>query len=509
MKLKYFYTLIIAVVSTLVSCSDIDNVSYLGEVKVSQSYVAIPAGGGSVSIDVNAVSDWTVTDVPEWLKLSVLSGGAGKTTITFSAEAADATREAVVNINCAGQTQVINIIQMTEKADLPISTCAEVIAGADGKSFRVKGVCTAIANTTYGNWYLNDGTGEVYVYGTLDAKGQTQNFSSWGLEIGDEITVEGPKKTYNGTIELVDVTVISIEKSLIKVDSVAIENSTLPLEGGEFDVLLTCKGKGVSVSIPEDAKSWLSVTSIATSGTTATVTFRAAENTGGDRSTTLVFKTTDGAKEYSSETAISQKGSIVEVTIADFNSRPDGDAQYKITGVITSIVNDKYGNMYIKDATGEAYIYGTLTADGQAQQFASLGLKVGDIVTLVGPKTSYNGSAQMKNGVYQDHIAVTEVSIEEFLTKGDSKDEYYMVSGTIKEVANAQYGNLYITDGTNEIYVYGCYPGWGATGDDKKNFLETAGIKVGDKLTMIGYKDTYNGTVELCGGIYFSHESAE
>ena len=69
-----------------------------------------------------------------------------------------------------------------------------------------------------------------------------------------------------------------------------------------------------------------------------------------------------------------------------------------------------------------------------------------------------------------------------------------------------EYGNLYLTDGENRLYVYGCYPGYGATGDFRKDFLAAAGIEVGDKLTMIGYKDTYNGTIELCGGIYFSHE---
>ena len=61
---------------------------------------------------------------------------------------------------------------------------------------------------------------------------------------------------------------------------------------------------------------------------------------------------------------------------------------------------------------------------------------------------------------------------------------------------------------TNELYVYGCYPGYGATGDNRKNFIANAGIHVGDQLTMIGYKDTYNGLIELCGGIYFSHTPA-
>ena len=87
-----------------------------------------------------------------------------------------------------------------------------------------------------------------------------------------------------------------------------------------------------------------------------------------------------------------------------------------------------------------------------------------------------------------------------------------MVTGTIKSLKNNKgqdndYGNLYLTDGTNELYVYGTYSGWAAPkGDAQKYFIRDNGLEVGDELTMIGYKDTYNGTIELCGGIYFAHQ---
>lgn len=93
------------------------------------------------------------------------------------------------------------------------ATCAEVLAGADGTIYRVTGKCVEIANMTYGNWYLEDATGKVYIYGTLDAEGNTKNFASLGIEVGDEITVEGPRKTYKETVELVDVKVIEIKKA--------------------------------------------------------------------------------------------------------------------------------------------------------------------------------------------------------------------------------------------------------------------------------------------------------
>ncbi len=104
-----------------------------------------------------------------------------------------------------------------------------------------------------------DATGKVYVYGTLDAKGNTNNFASLVLEEGDEVTIQGPKTTYGTTVELVDVTVLKINNSLIKVDSVY--NDVLPVEGGIFEAYTITKA-GVLVEIPEDAKEWLSIVSI-------------------------------------------------------------------------------------------------------------------------------------------------------------------------------------------------------------------------------------------------------
>lgn len=41
------------------------------------------------------------------------------------------------------------------------------------------------------------------------------------------------------------------------------------------------------------------------------------------------------------------------------------------------------------------------------------------------------------------------------------------------------------------LYVYGCYPGWGATGDARKFFVADNDLQVGDQIAIIGYKDTY------------------
>ena len=500
MKLKYLIPSVMAALMMFVSCSDDFEPTYLGEVQLSSSYVAIPEGGGSTAVTVTATDNWTIDaeKIPAWLTVAPASGGAGETTITFSAEKTLDGRTAELQLNCGGKTQLINVIQGL--STVSNATCAEVIAGPDSKTYRVTGTVTSIANTTYGNWYLQDATGEIYIYGTLDAKGQTKNFLSLGLEVGDEVTVEGPKTTYNGTVELVDVTVVKINKSLIKVEEIDPEDAVMPVEGGEFTVTLSNKGQGVYVTVPEDAASWLSISSI--SGNV--VKFRVAANNGGDRSTNIVFRTFEGKKEYTCEQALSQKGAIVAATVAEFLAAPVGDTQYRLTGVITKVARAEYGNVYIADYSGEVYVYGI----GAKGDFEKLGLKEGDIVTLVGKRGEYKGDAQMTGGQYESHISVTEISIADFLTKEDDKNVYYKVTGTLDEIANPTYGNVYLKDGDERLYVYGCYPGWGATGDFRKNCLADKGIEVGDKLSVIGVKSTYNGTAQVSNGIYFSHVKA-
>ena len=84
-----------------------------------------------------------------------------------------------------------------------------------------------------------------------------------------------------------------------------------------------------------------------------------------------------------------------------------------------------------------------------------------------------------------------------------------MVTGDIKEITNASYGNHYLEQDGSSIEVYGTYPGYGATGDFRKNLFADKDIKVGDQLTVIGTRGAFGEKAQLSNGIYFSHESAE
>ena len=102
--------------------------------------------------------------------------------------------------------------------------------------------------------------------------------------------------------------------------------------------------------------------------------------------------------------------------LPDFNALPDGNALYRLKGIVTGIVMDKddptkpnkYGNFYLNDDSGKVYVYGLLPEAGGASGqdvITAKGIKAGDLLTVVGPKTSYNGNAQMKNAFYVSHEA--------------------------------------------------------------------------------------------------------
>jgi len=506
MKSKYFFPLFLAALVLMVSCDDEFSPTLLDEIQVSTSYVSIPVDGGSTPITVTATDNWTVEKVTpdddpqalDWLTISSTTGSAGESTLTFTAESTLDGRKGEVTIQCGDQTQIINVIQGL--ATVAPATCAEVIAGPDSKTYLVTGVCTGITNTTYGNWYLEDETGEIYIYGTLDAQGGERNFLSWGLEVGDEITVQGPKTTYNGTVELVNVTVIEINKSLIKVDSV--DNEVLPSEGGEFIAYLTCKGQGVSVDIPQDAESWLSISSIQSEGTSAVVKFNAEANAGLLRETTITFHTTDGTKDYTSQAELSQLSAIIDASVEEFLAAEVSDKLYRLAGVITDISDASTGKLDIRDFSGEVYVY-------KIVDFDTYGLKVGDIITIVGQRSEYNGDPQVYGAFLESSIPVTVATIAEVLVAPDDPDTYYMVTGEILSIAPGDYGDLTLKDGDDEIFSYGCYPGWGATGDDKKFLIVDKGLKVGDQLTVIAPKSSFNGSPQLSRSIYYSHVSSK
>lgn len=507
MKHKYLLLSLFAFAALFTSCKEVIEIPSLAEVKVDISYIGFGESAGSKTITLTTTDSWNITNIPEWLTVSPTSGSAALegTKVTFSVGEADSDNSSEVYINCAGKVQVLTVKQVSGPVEIVVSTCKQVIEnGVDGKIYWVEGQVTSIVQTTYGNWYLNDGTGTLYIYGTLDAKGNTQNFPSLGLAVGDRVMVHGPRLTYGSTIELVDVTVDKITPSLIKTK---VDEVEVPKEGGTFEVAVLYKGNGLEIEY--DAE-WLSVRSMIKGADDSTrVAFVAQPNPGGDREATVSMTSATSSSSSTIQVTVSQKGAIIDATVAQFIAAAEDATQYRLSGIITRDTGNDYGNIYIKDATGEVYIHGVLDAEGKTKQWKNMGIKEGDIVTLITPRRSYKETPQGVNATVDAHIPVVDATVGAFLAAEDG-DTYYCLVATAGDLSGAgKYGNFNISDETGQVYVYGLLSGWrGASGQFQTLVAET-GLKAGDLITIVGKRTSYKGTPQVGSGFYVSHQSAD
>lgn len=516
MKLKTILSLLFPAL-LLAACSEEPVAGTFDDLNLSTSYISIPSEGGSVATTLTAAEAWEFSQeknnkgqdmypIPSWLTVSQTSGEAGRVELTFSAEAYDAGREVELKIISGSKSQFLKVRQGEMAASE--ATCKEVNEAPDGKNFIVSGTITRIVNTTYGNWYMTDGTAELYIYGTLDADGQTKNFESLGMEVGDKVTIEGPKSSYNGSPQMVDVSVLNIQKALLKILS---EPDQVDKDGGTLEVRLASKGKGAFFDIPGDCSSWISYSEVEyitgvpskiepNPADTVVYSFTIAPNIASARTGVISFRANEGE---SMDYTFTQAGGISDVNVQGFlDAEVDDAAQYRVVGIVSRIHEKYNNNFWVQDATGEMYAY---RVDAQGQTLA-----VGDFVTVVGKRGAYKDDPQMVDPLLEKYSATEEVSVAQFLDKDDSNDVYYRLTGTITDIVNPTYGNINITDANgDEVYVYGILPGYGATGDAKKGMVEAKGLKVGDTITLLGNKASYKGTAQVGNAIYVSHTSAE
>lgn len=402
MKLKYIIPAAIAAMTMLASCSENDTLE-LDNIKVSQSYITLPEKGGDVAVEITASEDWTFDidfDVEEkklddekgvvkyyvptkqldlkdnsWFTVSARSGSKGKTKVTFHADATTDSRSSALQIKAGDKIQNVIVAQTVGAQEVKAVSVKDVIAGTDGKTYRVKGSCTAISNTNYGNWDMSDSEGNsIMIYGTVDATG-AYNWSSFNIAVGDEVVVEGPRKTYGSTIELVDATFISVKKALLACDDV---NKFLAKEATSFELKVAQKGDGLSFESKSD---WLTIEGNGyTSDGKGNLTFKVnvKENTtGAERTGSIVLKSTKKDDETTLPVSITQLGttSVAEGGIAAINtvlktstsSKSPAKFDHVLKGAKVTYKNGS--NTFIEDETGGLLVYDN-----------SVTLKVGQVI---------------------------------------------------------------------------------------------------------------------------------
>ena len=95
-----------------------------------------------------------------------------------------------------------------------------------------------------------------------------------------------------------------------------------------------------------------------------------------------------------------------------------------------------------------------------------------------------------------DCITIAE-AIELAVAAGETgTQEKYYVYGTIKEVSNSVYGEMTITDGTDDLYIYGVYSSDGNTRYDAMTDKPVAG----DEIVLQGMLKTFKDSPEMDRG---------
>ena len=546
MKLKYIIPSFMAVVAMLVGCNEDYEAAHLDDLRVSSSFLALSQDGSSTNLVVNAAANWEFQNVPDWLTITPLTGSAGETKVVVSAGAAVSARTATIKLVSGGLVQEINVAQGVKTVE--VATCKQVIDGADGKTYRVKGTVTSIANTTYGNWYLDDGTGQIYIYGTLDKNGGTKNFLSLGIEVGDVVTVEGPKTTYNGTVELVDVSVVEIEKSIVKI--VEPEGAAeIKKEGGDFTVKLAFKGN-LMPTVPDDC-SWIRYkTTTVTKGTVTAVTPNPADtayvkfivdaNEGAGRTAIITFACSSETAASKVTLTVKQAANVLphgENPDDPFNvaeaiakcvaigSTTDGVIYYakgKISS-IASIDTGSYGNATFNisaDGKDENFITVYRSFFLNNEKFTSEDqIAVGDEVVITGKLVNYKGTTPefsgnvyvyaIKKGGGTSHAGTVDdpfdiASVISYIDAGGTGDVY--VAGVVSKVQSqysAKYGNAIFwisDDGNFNDDPSKDFEAYQVLWLGNQSWTEGMGeVAVGDKVVLCGKVTKYNTTYETKG----------
>ncbi|MBR3845544.1 MAG: hypothetical protein IKM40_03090 [Clostridia bacterium] len=291
---------------------------------------------------------------------------------------------------------------------------------------------------------------------------------------------------------------VASEKETLKVQTsfTADGEMKLPLVGVNYDdVTIAWTSDSEYVVIAADGTAKVTVPD------TKTVVKLTATLTCGEVTETVEIEVTLNKKALTA-------GEAIEIGAAmEHNTYTIG--KYLIAGVITEVYNETYGNMKITDEFGNVLtVYGTYSADGKVR-YDAMETKpvVGDYVVLLGILGQYNDVAQTKNAWILSWTTPTDIPAANEI--GTANPNYtadkHLITGTVTEVANTKYGNLYIEDAEgNKLYIYGLYDQLGNRYD-----AMTKAPAVGDTITVLTVLGAYNGAPQAKNATLVAHTPAQ
>ena len=229
-------------------------------------------------------------------------------------------------VNLASAATVVKATTEAKPVVVPptptYTTVKEFIAAAEDETiYTLKGTITSVTNTTYGNFYLNDGTGEVLIFGLCSPEGAQKYWAESKAKVGDDIVVKTVRTSYGNAPQGKDAKFVELISPGTLVfwtfDSTA---ASFTAEGGQKTIKLDIYNTTDEVKAVSDNAQF----SAAYADGTLTVT--ALENTSTENAVEGTITVTCGA--------LSQA-----ITVSQAKKPAEGGAQQEVTATLT--FNDK------------------------------------------------------------------------------------------------------------------------------------------------------------------------
>ncbi len=521
MKLNKLFLFCLVPFLALAGCTD-DLQQAPDQISTDKGVYEAAQNGSDIVVKLISTEDWTADVAPatsldevDGITVSPASGPASDEpqAVTIHVPAnAGYNRAALVSFigkRLAGSVTVSQPGELGERI-LKLTVAEFLEKDVDASVYyELTGEVTSITDEYYNDFYLNDGSVEglgIYAYGLFESKGASRinNYmQQMDIREGDILTMRTTRGAYNGVPQAMYAYYVSHEKSQKPSIALDLETYEASAKGETFD--LNVSSNKVTWNLSADVD-WISFEP-ASGNASATVKVTVAAGEGGTGTITL------SAEGLEPKTCTVTRADVTILTCAEFNALPDDlTKNYQVSGIVSGIKEgDQYGNFYITDATGTAYIYGLIPEKGgETKKFqeilANTGLKDGDYLTVIGPKTSYKDSPQFKNAWYVSHVE--SLTVAEFLAT-ETGDTPYVLKGTITNVANTSYGNFDLKDETGSVYVYGIYEDYTVPSKERVKVFEALGLKEGDIVTLFGPHGVYKEQDQVNGSSYILHEAGE
>ena len=256
-----------------------------------------------------------------------------------------------------------------------------------------------------------------------------------------------------------------------------------------------------TITIPEEAKAW-------NIPAEAIDVLQAREICAGleaDVPTTKMYYVMGYVKRVSSKNAetVSQYGQarFYLENVKGANSEEEFDAYqvYGLNGV-------KINNPDVVAAGDFVVLYGPLTKhqyEGGDVTYQTPGKGAAYIWNSTNPKLHNDTGTTPDTPETPEEPVAKVVTVAEFNAAPEATDVYYELTGTIGGTINTTYGNFDLTDETGTVYVYGLTKEFIAVGSTKNDqSYASLGLKEGDKITIRGFRGSYNGKIEVMGAYF-------